>query len=97
MLKKRIMILSGKIYRGVLKLTYLEDNYLEIELTAHFLPRGDYVFLLKIGEFVEKFNFNGEIFYRKISFNLPFDCEVETAVIEIVPPSILMRQIFQTP
>jgi hypothetical protein len=90
MLKKRILILSGKIYRGVLKLTNLEASYLEIELTTHFLPSGSYIFVLKIGDFVEKLHFNGEKLYRKIPFNLPFDKTAEAAIIETDPFAVLM-------
>ncbi len=90
MLKKRILILSGKIYRGVVKLTNLEASYLEIDFTAHFLPPGDYIFMIRIGEFVERLHFDGDKLYVKMPFGLTFEGILEAAVIELSPFAVLM-------
>ncbi len=90
MLKKRILILSGKTFRGVIKLSYLETSHLELDLTAHFLPAGDYLLLLKIGDYMEKLSFNGEKLLKRLRFEANFDMPIEAAVIEQNPFAVLL-------
>ncbi|NCA66599.1 MAG: hypothetical protein EOM87_00895 [Clostridia bacterium] len=90
MLKKRILILSGNNYRGVLKLSYLENAYLDIEFNAHFLPACSYWFVIKIGEYTDYASFNGEKLIRKNAVTLDFDSVIHAAVIDAATYAILL-------